>query len=295
MTDSTPPNGDDLVDSTPSQTGDHMTHEQHVKARYDDTPFTAWFDQYADGQLHLGYWPAGQEDQTFADAAKRLTGMLIEELEVDGNHRVLDVGCGVTAGPAIQLAEQTGCTVEGVTLENSAERIVPERATAAGVGNQVSVHVGNARQLPFADEQFDRVWMIEMLIHVLDKETVFREVYRVLRSGGRMVVADFPTEETLSTAHEWIEANHFAPSSYAEFEKMLQDIGFEGVTTEDYNNTVAVPTFRRMLEHVRANPEETKAVVGEEMFELFEHGLPLGVDAHENRVLTYGVFTARKP
>ncbi|MFP8957992.1 methyltransferase domain-containing protein [Natrialbaceae archaeon A-CW3] len=295
MTDPTYPDGNEQTDSKPFQTGDSTTHEQLVKERYDDTPFTAWFDQYADGQMHLGYWPAEQEDQTFADAAKRLTRLLIEKLQIKDNHRVLDVGCGVTAGPAIHLAEQTGCTVEGVTLEDSAEWIVPERAAAACVDDQVSVHVGNAKQLPFADEQFDRAWMIEMLIHVLDKEAVLREVYRVLRPGGRIVIADFPTDETLTTDHEWVEANHFAPSSYAEFEEMLEDIGFEGVTAEDYNDTVALPTFRRILEHVRTKPEETEAVLGEEMFDVFEHGLPLGVESHENRVLTYGIFTARKP
>ena len=295
MADPTHPDGAERPDSNSSEPGRRITHEQQVKERYDDTPFTAWFDRYADGQMHLGYWPEGHEDQSFADAAKRLTELLIDKLQVDDVHRVLDVGCGVTAGPAIQLAEQTGCELEGVTLEDSAERIVPERAAAAGVDDRIRVHVGNATQLPFADEQFDRAWMIEMLIHVLDKETVLQEVYRVLQPGGRIVIADFPTDATPTMDNEWIEANHFAPSSYAEFERMLEDIGFESVTAEDYNDSVAIPTFRRMLEHVRANPEETVAVVGEEMFDLFEHGLPLGVKAHENRILSYGIFTARKP
>lgn len=84
-------------------------------------------------------------------------------------------------------------------------------------------------------------------------------------------------------------------SGIAEFERLLEAVGFEAVTAEDYNDTIAVPTFRSMLEHVRTNPEKTEAVVGEEMFELFEHGLPQGVQAHEDRILSYGVFTARKP
>jgi hypothetical protein len=76
---------------------------------------------------------------------------------------------------------------------------------------------------------------------------------------------------------------------------MLEDVGFEAATAEDYNDTVAIPTFRRMLEHVRTNLEEIEAVAGEKMLDLFEHGLPLGVEAHEHRIPTYGIFTARKP
>ena len=157
-----------------------MSHEAHVIEQYDDTPFTAWFDHYAAGQMHLGYWPAAHDDQSFAEAATALTWLLIERLGVGEGQRVLDVGCGVFAGPAIQLAGATGCEVDGVTLEPSAKRLVPERAAAAGVADNVRVHVANATALPFPDDDVDAAWLVESLIHVPDKEPVLREVRRVL-------------------------------------------------------------------------------------------------------------------
>ena len=270
-----------------------MSHEAHVIEQYDDTPFTAWFDHFAAGQIHLGHWPPGHEDQTFAEAATALTRLLIERLDVGEGQRVLDVGCGVFGGPSIQLAAATGCEVDGITLEPSATALVPERAAAAGVADKVRVHVGNATTLPFPDDSFDAGWLVESLIHVPDKEPVLREVRRVLRSGARIVIADFPAGERFSPVVRWVTDNHFVPVSAAELGRMLEEAGFADVAWEDHNDTVAVPSFQRMLDDAIAHPDETKAVVGEDTYELFANLVPDGIAAHREGVLSYGVFTAR--
>lgn len=270
-----------------------MSHEAHVIEQYDDTPFTAWFDHYAAGQIHLGYWPPGREDQTFAEAATALTRLLIERLGVGEGERVLDVGCGVFGGPAIQLAAATGCEVDGITLEPSAASLVPERAAAVGLADDVRVHVGNATELPFPDDSFAAAWLVESLIHMPDKEPVLREVRRVLRSGSRIVIADYPAGESFSPEVRWLTDNHFVAVSAAELEGMLEDAGFTDGAWEDHNDTVAVPSFQRMLDDALAHPDETKAVVGEDTYELFANLVPDGIAAHREGVLSYGVFTAR--
>lgn len=270
-----------------------MSHEAHVIEQYDDTPFTAWFDHFAAGHIHLGYWPPGHEDQTFADAAAALIVLLIDRLGVGEGQRVLDVGCGVLAGPAIQLATTSGCQVDGVTLEPSAERLVAQRAAEAGVADDVRAHVGNANALPFPDDSFDAAWLIEMLIHVPDKEPVLREVHRVLRPGAHIVIADYPAGEAFTPDLRWVTDNFFVPVSAAELTRILDDAGFTAVTWEDHNATVAIPSFQRMLDDVLARPDQTKAVVGEDTHALFVDLVPDGVAAHRDRALSYGVFTAR--
>jgi cyclopropane fatty-acyl-phospholipid synthase-like methyltransferase len=271
-----------------------MSYVESVIERYDDTPFTAWFDHYSEGQIHLGFWPKDRQNQTFAEAATQLTGLLIEKLDVNKDQRVLDAGCGVYAGPAIQLAKEKGCEVTGVTLEERAEQIVPERAASKGVGEKVRVHSGNAEQLPFNDESFDRAWIIEMLIHIPDKAAVLREVNRVLKPGAKLVIADFPAGENFTPDNEWVRDNFFKPSGFADFNQLLNDIGFEVLSAEDYNETVAIPTFQKMLKYTRENPVETKDVVGDEMYQIIEQSVPAGINAHKNRVLTYGIIEARK-
>ena len=269
-----------------------MSHELHLIEQYDDTPFTAWFDHFAAGQMHLGYWPPGRE-QSFAGAATAFTRLLIQRLGVGKGQRVLDVGCGVYAGPAIQLAATTGCEVDGVTLEPNAKRLVPERAAAAGAGDRVRVHVGNANALPFPDDSFDAAWAVEMLIHVPDKESILREAKRVLRSGARIVLADYPAGERFSPESRWVTENHFVPVSIPDLERMLADAGFTELVWTDYNDSVAIPSFQRMLDDTLADPARTKAVVGEDIYELFTDLVPEGIAAHRERRLSYGVLTAR--
>lgn len=213
---------------------------------------------------------------------------------MEKDHRVLDAGCGVYAGPAIQLAKEKECEVTGVTLEERAGQIVPKRAAMKGVEQKVRVHTGNAEKLPFNDQSFDRAWMIEMLIHIPDKEAVLREVHRTLKPGGKIVIADFPASENFSPENEWISGNHFIPSSFTEFEEMLSDSGFEVLSAEDYNETVAIPTFKKILDIAKENPEKVKEVAGEDMYQVTTESVPSGIEAHKNRVLTYSIFEARK-
>lgn len=73
-----------------------------------------------------------------------------------------------------------------------------------------------------------------------------------------MVIADFPAGENFSSEHEWISGNHFIPSSFAKFEEMLGNIGFEVLSAEDFNETVAILTFLKILNIAQENPEKVK-------------------------------------
>lgn len=272
-----------------------MEQEGFVKQTFDDTPFTAWFDRFADGQMHLGIWPDGEPEQTFGEAASRLTRLLMTELGVMQDHRILDVGCGPLAAPAIQLAREAGCIVDGVTLEDSAARHVPRRAADAGVADKVQVHIGSGHRLPFADHSFDGAWIIEMLIYVPDKASILREVHRVLRPGAKIVIADFPAVAPGAHELEWIRGNRFVPASFAEFERALADTGFVDIAARDLNAEVAIATFQRMNDHTKDKAAESRSVLGDEMYAVFAEALPQAVDAHSSGQMSYGVFTACKP
>jgi methionine biosynthesis protein MetW len=95
--------------------------------------------------------------------------------------RCLDVGCGTGNSYAGELRHR-GVSYVGVDISPEAV----EAARAAGLDAQV---IADAAELPFADETFDRVLCIEVLEHLFAPQDAAREVHRVLRPGGRLVVS----------------------------------------------------------------------------------------------------------
>ena len=102
---------------------------------------------------------------------------------------VLDVGSGV-GGPARFLAATYGCRVTGVDLSESfvdAARYLTERT---GQGGQVSFQIASALELPFDDGRFNVALLQHVAMNISDRALLYREIRRVLKSGGRFATFD---------------------------------------------------------------------------------------------------------
>src|SRR6516165_5501680 len=124
---------------------------------------------------------------------------LLDQLNLRGDERILDLGCG--RGAVLMLAAQhlrTGRAV-GVDLwrsgdqsGNSAEA-TRRNAVAEGVADRVELHTADMRSLPFESDSFDLV-ISNIAIHNvkgrLGREKAIEEAVRVLRPGGRVMIAD---------------------------------------------------------------------------------------------------------
>ena len=118
---------------------------------------------------------------------ERLESQLVLELVGDASGRnVLDVGCG-DGEFALELTRR-GAVVTGI--DASAAMIDAAKRRAAQHNANITFQLATAEQLPFAAEQFDVVTAITILCFVEDASPVFREVARVLRPGGRLVIGE---------------------------------------------------------------------------------------------------------
>ncbi len=98
---------------------------------------------------------------------------------------VLEVGCG--AGDfAIQLAH-LGARVEAVDFSQHAIELAQRRAASQSVV-ALQFRQGDAQELPFADSTFDVVLSCECLEHLPDPQKALREMSRVLKPGGHLVL-----------------------------------------------------------------------------------------------------------
>lgn len=102
---------------------------------------------------------------------------------------VLDIGSGV-GGPARLLAASHGCRVTGVDLSEpfvAAARYLTERT---GQGGQVTFQAASALALPFEDGGFDVAMLQHVAMNIADRTGLYREIRRVLKSGGRFATYD---------------------------------------------------------------------------------------------------------
>lgn len=152
------------------------------------------YDGPAGAMLALGSWVSLHEPLVGQILRKR-------EFDVTGCRRILDVGSG--AGQILQhLIKATGTDTQLVAFDLSHTML----KRARGRISRATPHyvVGDMTELPFADGSFDCVtcgWVIE---HLPDPRPGLREIARVLRPGGRLLLA--ATEDTLPgviTSHTW--------------------------------------------------------------------------------------------
>ncbi|MCZ7396538.1 MAG: methyltransferase domain-containing protein [Candidatus Methanoperedens sp.] len=116
---------------------------------------------------------------------------LIVQAKIEKAYRVLDIGCG-TATLTILIkkvnseAEVRGLDGDPKILEMAKTKIIRE-------GLDIKLDLGMSFELPYPDSSFDRV-VSSLVFHHLTRENkarTFKEILRVLRSGGELHVADF--------------------------------------------------------------------------------------------------------
>lgn len=116
----------------------------------------------------------------------------LEVAAIRSGERVMDVGCGT--GVLTRLAAKAaGPLGSAVGIDPGADMIRVARETARRGGDATEFQIAAVERLPFADAQFDVVLSSLMLHHLppATKRAGLAQVYRVLKPGGRFVVADF--------------------------------------------------------------------------------------------------------
>jgi cyclopropane fatty-acyl-phospholipid synthase-like methyltransferase len=137
--------------------------------------------------IHYGY--RDRPGMSFPESLIRMNEIMMIEAGIKPHEWVLDAGCGV-GGSSIFLASTLGCRVTGITLSDRQARLAGEQAVKKGINGLVDFKVMDFSSTSFPDAQFDVVWGCESICYAEDKHEFIREAYRLLKPGGRLIVAD---------------------------------------------------------------------------------------------------------
>jgi phosphoethanolamine N-methyltransferase len=193
---------------------------------YDDTAIRFLEALWGEGYLS----PGGPEE----------VNRVLDGLDVAGLN-VLDIGCG-SGGITLHLACVHGAArVVGFDVEGPVISRARQRAEAAGFGDRVSFVQGAPGPLPFVDESFDLVFSKDALLHVADKDALFRDLFRLLRPGGWVAASDWmighdgpPSPEMEAyVAAEGLSFNMASPDRYL---KSMRQAGFRNIRVVDRNH-----------------------------------------------------------
>ena len=133
---------------------------------------------------------------------------VLDELRLDGSERILDLGCG--RGAVLLLAARRLTTGRAVGIDiwsradqsGNAAQATRRNAEAEGVADRVDLSTANMTTLPFASGSFDVV-VSSVAIHNVkrdaDRRATIAEVARVLRPGGRVLLADIRATHQYAT------------------------------------------------------------------------------------------------
>nr|MBP9532880.1 class I SAM-dependent methyltransferase [Syntrophaceae bacterium] len=114
----------------------------------------------------------------------------LHELKLKPGFAVLDAGCG-TGRHLRALARLPGLKIHGIDRNPAdvAKAVRALREMPDALSREVSVTSADITQMPFADETFDCVICSEVLEHIPEHEAALKELVRVLKPRGTLVVS----------------------------------------------------------------------------------------------------------
>jgi len=229
---------------------------ESVAQSYDEWTKDGILEYYWGEHIHLGHYGNPPRRKDFLQAKVDFVHEMVKWGGLDRlpqGTTVLDVGCGIGGSSRI-LARDYGFQVTGITISPAqvqrAQELTPPEVSAR-------FQLDDAMNLSFPDNSFDVVWCIEAGPHMPDKAQFAKELMRVLKPQGILVVADWNQRDDRHKPLNWWERpvmrqlldqwSHPAFSSIEGFAELLEQTGMaESVTTDDWT----VPTLPSWLDSI---------------------------------------------
>ena len=190
----------------------------------------------------------------FHIGGRAATEHLMKQLAFNQSDKILDVGCGL-GGASRFIAKTYQNSVTGIDLTDDYVTVGNTLSAWVGLNDSVSLHQGSALNMPFKEASFDGAYMLHVGMNIEDKDTLFSQISRVLKSRSKLGVYDIMRtfEGTLSYPVPWASDDSFSFLAQSEeYSALLENAGFK---IECINNRkdFALGFFKQLKEKTEAN------------------------------------------
>jgi ubiquinone/menaquinone biosynthesis C-methylase UbiE len=211
---------------------------------------------------NLGYWK--DSPATLDEACEAMAQLAGDAAALSSNDRVLDAGFGFGDQDMYWMEHFGPREIVGINVTQSQLTLARERVAEQGMADSIRLQLGSATQLPFEAGSFDKVIALESAFHFDTREDFFREAFRVLRPGGRLVLLDmiplpnrkppFWAELVLSVSHQIWQMNAKNMYSRDIYADKLRAAGFGTAEVQSIREHVEAPFMRYAVKQL-AKPE----------------------------------------
>jgi len=232
-------------------------------------------------------WDAG-DYATLSELISDVGGLVVERASVEPGHAVLDVACGT--GNAALPAALAGANVTGLDLVPKLLEDGRRKAAAALV--EIEFVEGDAEDLPFADDSFDRVFSTFGHMFAPRHERTAAEMARVCRPGGAIAICCWTPDGTVGKVFEASAAFMPPPPDFAQppvlwgTEEHVRGLFGEatGFEFSEHSATIQWESAEGFLDYFieRFGPLVTaRQMLGDRFVELRERILEIWTDVNE--------------
>lgn len=206
-----------------------------------------------EGFNHQGKTPSdiSLDDMSVIDefhiGGRQASEEFLDQLQLQERSLVLDVGCGL-GGPARFVASRFGCLVSGIDLTHEYVDTGNILSNWVGLHKKVVLQQGSAMALPFPDGQFDAAYMMHVGMNIVDKKSLFVEVFKVLKPDGIFGIYDvmqIGSGEMQYPAPWAASKNTSSLASPQDYQTGLKEAGFNILATRERGD-FAIEFFENM-------------------------------------------------
>ena len=201
--------------------------------------------------MNYGYW--NKDNMNLYKANKKLCKQIFKKGELDKVETILDVGCGY-GEQDFYWKKKTNAKINAIDINKKSIK----KANKINTDENIIFETGNACKLNFKNDSFDRVVNLESGFHYNPRQEFLKESYRVLKKGGKLVVADILYNEDNIDIFNVLNRNAFGKVfdipecnkiSITKFKEQLKKIGYS-VKIEDITDKTFKPYYSYFFNNI---------------------------------------------